>query len=228
MPGTPGPLFVGRGGLQPGIGPRRIQRGPPPPAHALSLLRRRASAPPTGVPALCQNAERRAEHRSFARAHPPEGADGGSGRPRRGRTAALSQAPPSSPAPLLSEPHALRGPGSGIRDARRKAAGDDGWGGSVIAVEGEAGVGKTRLAEEFLGYARSQGVRVLSGRCYERELGPPLEPVTEALGPVVDVDEVISGASGRHVEEIGYLWTAKAYNVTRIYHTLTRELVRES
>ena len=104
----------------------------------------------------------------------------------------------------------------------------DGAGGSVVAVEGEAGVGKTRLAEEFLGYARSLGVRVLSGRCYERELGPPLEPVTEALGPVVDVDEVISGASERHGEEVGYAWTAKAYDVTRIYHTLTRELVQES
>jgi predicted ATPase/DNA-binding SARP family transcriptional activator len=104
----------------------------------------------------------------------------------------------------------------------------DGAGSKVVAVEGEAGVGKTRLAEEFVGYARSQGVRVLSGRCYERELGPPLEPVTEALGPVVDVDEVISGASERLGEEVGYAWTAKAYNVTRIYHTLTRELVRAS
>ena len=55
--------------------------------------------------------------------------------------------------------------------------------GGTVAVEGEAGVGKTRLVEEFLGYARSSGVRVFSGRCYERELGPPLEPVTEALGP---------------------------------------------
>ena len=104
----------------------------------------------------------------------------------------------------------------------------DGAGGSVVAVEGEAGVGKTRLAEEFLGYARSQGVRVLSCRCYERELGPPLEPVTEALGPVVDVDGVISGAPKRHGEEVGYAWTAKAYAVTRIYHTLTKELARAS
>ena len=104
----------------------------------------------------------------------------------------------------------------------------DGTSAGVVAVEGEAGVGKTRLAEEFLGYARSVGVRVLSGRCYERELGPPLEPVTEALDPVVDVDEVISGASERHAEEAGYVWTAKAYDVTRIYHTLTKGLVQES
>jgi len=100
--------------------------------------------------------------------------------------------------------------------------------GVVVAIEGEAGVGKTRLAEEFLGYARSRGARVLSGRCYERELGPPLEPVTEALDPVVDVGEMASGASDRHGEEVTYLWTAKPYDATRIYHTLTRELVRES
>ncbi len=54
--------------------------------------------------------------------------------------------------------------------------------GGAVTVEGEAGVGKTRLVEEFLGYARKRGARVFSGRCYERELGPPLEPVMEALG----------------------------------------------
>lgn len=55
--------------------------------------------------------------------------------------------------------------------------------GSAVAVEGEAGVGKTRLVEELLGYARSRRVKVLSGRCYERELGPPLEPITGAAFP---------------------------------------------
>ena len=58
--------------------------------------------------------------------------------------------------------------------------------GGAVTVEGEAGVGKTRLVEEFMGYARSRGAQVFSGRCYERELGPPLEPVTEALGPLED------------------------------------------
>lgn len=103
----------------------------------------------------------------------------------------------------------------------------DGAGG-VVVVEGEAGVGKTRLAEEFLGYARSRGVRVLFGRCYERELGPPLEPVTEALGAVADVGDMVSGEADRYEEEIHYLWTAKPYDITRIYHMLTRKLIRES
>ena len=97
--------------------------------------------------------------------------------------------------------------------------------GGVVAVEGEAGVGKTRLVEEFLGYARSRDVRVFSGRCYERDLGPPLEPVTDALGPLAETDATLSD---RREEEVSYLWTAKPYDVTRIYHTLTRELIRES
>ena len=62
--------------------------------------------------------------------------------------------------------------------------------GGAVTVEGEAGVGKTRLVEEFLGYARTRGARVFSGRCYERELGPPLEPVTEAL---LSTEEKLSG-----------------------------------
>lgn len=53
--------------------------------------------------------------------------------------------------------------------------------GGVIAVEGEAGVGKTRLIEAFLGSVPA-GVRVFSGRCYERDLSMPLEPVRSALG----------------------------------------------
>lgn len=67
--------------------------------------------------------------------------------------------------------------------------------GSAVVVEGEVGVGKTRLVEELLGYARSRGARVLCGRCYERELGSPLEPVTEALGS--SPDDRVSG-EGSH------------------------------
>ncbi len=100
----------------------------------------------------------------------------------------------------------------------------EGRGGAVV-VEGEAGVGKTRLAEEFLGYARSCGVRVLSGRCYERELGTPLEPISEAVSPLVDTDELFAAEDA---ETPGHRSQAAIYERTRAYLALTGELVRES
>ena len=100
--------------------------------------------------------------------------------------------------------------------------------GSAVAVEGEAGVGKTRLAEEFLGYARSRGVRVLRGRCYERELGPPLEPVMDALGPEVEINALDAGVSEHHGKDSGHPWTDKPHGAARVYQELTGKLIHES
>ncbi len=99
--------------------------------------------------------------------------------------------------------------------------------GGAVAVEGEAGVGKTRLVEEFLGYVRSCGARVLSGRCYERELGPPLEPVMDALEPVADLDEmVVAGFPRPGGEEPGYARESGTYDDLRVYRALARALIR--
>jgi DNA-binding SARP family transcriptional activator len=53
--------------------------------------------------------------------------------------------------------------------------------GGLVLIRGEAGVGKTRLAEEFAGRLRWQGARVLWGRCYEFERLLPYQPISEAL-----------------------------------------------
>ena len=63
----------------------------------------------------------------------------------------------------------------------------DGWqaalrgGCSLLLVSGEAGVGKTRLVQEFADQQRWLGSRVLAGRCYEFERLLPYQPVTEVL-----------------------------------------------
>src|SRR5579884_2313906 len=44
-----------------------------------------------------------------------------------------------------------------------------GNGGRVIILEGEAGIGKTRLAEEFLTSVQDRGAMVIAARCYEGE-----------------------------------------------------------
>ncbi len=53
----------------------------------------------------------------------------------------------------------------------------------VVLVVGEAGIGKTRLATEFLAWARAQGAEVLSGQAFEMGGQLPYQPLVEALRP---------------------------------------------
>jgi adenylate cyclase len=53
--------------------------------------------------------------------------------------------------------------------------------GSLVLLFGDAGVGKTRLAEETLAAARGLGCHTLVGRCYEQEDTPALIPYIEVL-----------------------------------------------
>ena len=50
-------------------------------------------------------------------------------------------------------------------------------------VVGEAGIGKTRLATEFVAWARAQGADVLSGHAFEMGGRLPYQPLVEALRP---------------------------------------------
>ena len=53
--------------------------------------------------------------------------------------------------------------------------------GSLMLIGGEAGVGKTALAEDLLAEASHQGAIVLVGRCYDLSETPPYGPWAEAL-----------------------------------------------
>src|SRR5215216_856285 len=57
--------------------------------------------------------------------------------------------------------------------------------GGLALIEGEAGIGKTRLAGELVDHARSRGAVVLSARCHDDEAGLPYGPVVELLGQAV-------------------------------------------
>lgn len=57
--------------------------------------------------------------------------------------------------------------------------------GGLVLIEGEAGVGKTRLVRELANRLQWQGVRVLWGRCYEFERHLPYQPLAEALRSVL-------------------------------------------
>lgn len=87
-------------------------------------------------------------------------------------------APPPAPAEPRTAP--LIG-----RDADRRALlelwSGIGSAGRVALIEGEAGIGKTRLADELLAHAREGGACVLAARAYEDESGLAYGPVVEAL-----------------------------------------------
>ncbi|MFO1330335.1 MAG: AAA family ATPase [Rubrivivax sp.] len=65
-----------------------------------------------------------------------------------------------------------------LRDALHAARAGQG---SVLTLQGEAGLGKTRLAEELSAQAAQAGLRVLAGRCLESQQLFPFAPWVEAL-----------------------------------------------
>ena len=56
----------------------------------------------------------------------------------------------------------------------------------IVLIEGEAGVGKSRLAEEFLRTVVAGGATVLRGRGYDATAGMPFAPIVEALRGALD------------------------------------------
>ncbi len=56
----------------------------------------------------------------------------------------------------------------------------------VVLVEGEVGIGKTRLASEFLAWAETEGAEVLQGQAFESGGQLPYGPVIEALRPRIE------------------------------------------
>ncbi len=56
----------------------------------------------------------------------------------------------------------------------------------VVLLEGEAGIGKTRLATEFLDWAVAQGADVLRGQAFESNRRLSYQPFIEALRPRID------------------------------------------
>jgi DNA-binding SARP family transcriptional activator len=76
--------------------------------------------------------------------------------------------------------------------------------GQVTLIEGEAGAGKTRLAEEFLRWGGAEGATVLRGRGYDPKDGTPFDPVVEALRAGLDAPG-LAGADPEWLSEISRL-----------------------
>ena len=77
--------------------------------------------------------------------------------------------------------------------------------GSVIAIPGEPGIGKTALCEQMAGHAAARGARTLVGRCSGvNSLNLPYLPIVEALRSyVLDVDvDTLRGQLGNAASDV--------------------------
>lgn len=64
--------------------------------------------------------------------------------------------------------------------------------GMFVVLQGEAGIGKTRLARELLDHARAQGAEVATARSHEGESGLPYALITDLLSQLVGRVESVS------------------------------------
>lgn len=58
--------------------------------------------------------------------------------------------------------------------------------GGVVLIEGESGIGKTRLSHELLQWVRAEGATVLRGRGYDPKTGVAYAPIVEAFRSGLD------------------------------------------
>ena len=73
--------------------------------------------------------------------------------------------------------------------------------GGLFLLQGEPGIGKSRLADELLEHARQRDVRVLVGRCWEAGGAPAFWPWVQSLRPLADTEiedlaQLVPGLAG--------------------------------
>lgn len=88
---------------------------------------------------------------------------------------------PTSPLPLVGREAEL----ARMQQVYRQITAD----GRFLAVTGEVGVGKTRLAEALRAWAQGQGARVLAARCYEGESSLAYAPIVQLLRDGLALEE---------------------------------------
>ncbi|GAA4902663.1 tetratricopeptide repeat protein [Actinomycetospora succinea] len=102
--------------------------------------------------------------------------------------ALLQERPPTGPAATTARPvpasHCVGRDAEIARLTERWDAAARGTSGLVL-LAGEAGIGKTRLAGEVAGLAAATGGRVAAARCHGAERSLFLQPLVDALGPVL-------------------------------------------
>ena len=92
--------------------------------------------------------------------------------------------------------------------------------GKTITIEGEAGIGKTKLVEEFL--VSVQQAQIFSGRCFERELAAPFEPIRTAIQSLIDTTETTTQLKANSSSSF---WTTDVNNHIAMHQEITATLI---
>src|SRR3954471_15289192 len=120
----------------------------------------------------------------------------------------------------------LVGRAAELEALRRELDGLEDGGGGVVAIEGEPGIGKSRLVAEVFGMASGRGLETLHGACSELQADLPFAPVVEALGldsARPDADRATAHAL-LHAERSGGL--REGEHRAALVHALTESIVR--
>ena len=75
--------------------------------------------------------------------------------------------------------------------------------GKLVVISGEAGVGKTRLVEEFLYQLSNFPCTILRARCYAQEQGLPFQPIIDAFRAFLLTADV------NYIKNLSNLWLAE-------------------
>ena len=103
---------------------------------------------------------------------------------------------PSKPASSGARWNGTGSPRRGPRPGRAR--------GEYSSLQGESGVGKSRLADEFLRWVVADGGTVLRGRSYDGRAGMPYEPVADILREALGAPG-LAGASPEWLVEVARL-----------------------
>lgn len=93
--------------------------------------------------------------------------------------------------------------------------------GRLVVLEGEAGIGKTRLSNEFIASIRRLGGAVIPATCYPGETNLPLAPFMEGLGHAID-----QPTSQEWHERVPAVWLAEAARLLPDLNRLNPELTQ--
>jgi DNA-binding SARP family transcriptional activator len=91
--------------------------------------------------------------------------------------------------------------------------------GHLMLLEGEAGIGKTRLAEEFLAHAQSKGAIVISARCYEGETQFAFGPIAAGLRTTLAIER-----AEQRLKDIPLPWISEAARLLPELNTYRNDL----